>query len=506
MKRQLIMVFFLLMLFSSITLAFEPASKEDSALIRKRLVPLPVEYVFGTQSVRIDNRIKVVVMSENTETAKEIVEKIFPKWFITMPRLSTEKTSEAIPVDGYKLHIEKDTITITASNSGGILNALKTLRQLVEPNRDTEKVQYYIVPELDINDFPALGFRGMHLCWFPETDPVRIEQAIRLASYYKFNYIVLEMWGTYQFEKRPEFCWAEHSVDKKEIRRLVGIGRELGITLVPQFNLFGHASASRGCSSKHAILDFHPEYQPLFEPDGWTWCLSNPATRAVLTDLVLEFYDAFDNPPFFHIGCDEAYSAATCPVCRHADYGKLFIDHLTYFCNLLKERNCRTMMWHDMLIERTGSFAGYVAGGNARTAGLLDKLSKEMIICDWQYSAPKKDEQWPTTRFFKSQGFDVIVCPWNVRTGIESLGKLAVDEKLFGLLETTWHHLDGPGMRTMFATGARATWGTAHSGYDATEVDCHLRQVGWDMDKKNYRYEQTGIYPWQLNPRPSGGR
>lgn len=164
------------------------------------------------------------------------------------------------------------------------------------------------------------------------------------------------------------------------------------------------------------------------------------------------------------------------------------------------------MMWHDMLIKPEGEFKGYVAFGNDRTAGLLDKLPKEMILCDWQYEAPKKDEKWPTARYFKEKGFDTIVCPWNVRTGIESLGALAKEEKLFGLLETTWHHLDGATMRTMFATGARAAWGTDHSGYDAGEVDGHLRQVGWDMDKSRYGYEQTGIYPWQLNPRPSGGR
>ena len=422
-----------------------------------------------------------------------------------MPQITVTQATETIAADGYKIVAEGNAMTISASDRGGVLNALKTLRQLAEPNHDTETVQRYTVPALEISDAPALAFRGLHLCWFPETDPARIEQAIRLAAYYKFNYVVLEMWGTYKYEKRPDFCWSEYAVGKDEIRRLVGMGRELGVTLFPQFNLFGHASASRGSTGKHAILDFHPEYQPLFEEDGWSWCLSNPATRGVLTDIVLELYDAFDNPPFFHLGCDEADSAGTCAQCRKTDYAALFLDHLTYFCNLFKERNCRTMMWHDMLVKRS-DFKGYVANGNDRTAGLLDRLPKEMIICDWQYSAPQKDETWPTSRFFNEKGFDTIVCPWNVRSGIESLGALARDEKMFGLLETTWHHLDGETMRTMFATGARSGWGTGHSGYDVVEVDQHIRQVGWDMDRERYHYEQTGVHSLQLEPRPAGPR
>lgn len=489
----------------SAAFAFEPASDADAQSWRKRLVPLPVSVEFGTQTVVLDDSLNVTVAADEPEAAQEIVAQKFRQYFKVNPQITAAKPTEEIPLDGYRIIAERNSLQITVSNVVGALNAMKTLRQLAEPNRDSETVRAFYVPELKISDAPALAFRGLHLCWFPETDPVRIEQSIRMAAYYKFNYVVLEMWGTFRFEKRPDFCWAESAVGKDEIRRLVEIGRAEGITLVPQLNLFGHASFSRSVSSKHAVLDFHPEYLPLFEPDGWTWCLSNPTTRGVLTDLALELYDAFDAPPFFHLGCDEAHSAGTCPQCRKVDYLALLTDHLTYFNDLFKERGAKTMMWHDMLAARS-EFPGYVANGVAQTAGLIDRLPKDIVVCDWQYGAPKQNETWPTTRYFKEKGFDVVVCPWNVRAGIESLGKLACDEKLFGLLETTWHHLDGAEMRTIFATGARSAWGTAHSGYDVGEVDSHLRQVGWDMDLERYRYEQTGVVPFQITPRPAGGR
>lgn len=482
--------------------AFEPLGGRETALLKAKLSPPPQKIEFGSEVVRLDESLDVTLdLPAGTDSVP--FEKFFAAWFGKKPVFQTvEEEGKNVPADGYRAEASGKSLRIAASNAAGLLNALKTLRQLAEANRGTATLEYWFVPELKIEDAPAASFRGIHLCWFPETNPWRIEQGIRMAAYYKFNYCVLELWGVYRFEKHPDFCWSEYAVDKKEIRRLVALGRELGITLLPQFNLFGHASAARGSSGKHAILDFAPQYAPLFEPDGWTWCLSNPETRRALTDVVLELYDAFDAPPYFHLGCDEALSAATCRDCRRADYAALLLDHLVYFNNLLKERSCRTMLWHDMLIKPEGDFKGYVANGNDSTAGLLDKLPKEMIICDWQYDKPREKERWPTMRFFKEKGFDVIACPWNNPAGMVSQGALVRDEKLFGILCTTWHHFYGDKMFQMLAVGARAAWGTERAGMTLEHFSTHLRQIGSDAGVK--RYIDTGIHAWQVEPLTSG--
>ena len=69
----------------------------------------------------------------------------------------------------------------------GLLNAFKTLRQLAEVQRGTEKVTGYFLVQCEINDAPAMEFRGIHLCIFPETPLWDIEKQIRLAAYHKFN-------------------------------------------------------------------------------------------------------------------------------------------------------------------------------------------------------------------------------------------------------------------------------------------------------------------------------
>ena len=256
-----------------------------------------------------------IVLRSNTDESATVVDVFAASWN-ARPQVSFEKVELPIVADGYGLTVAEDACTIGASSKSGVLNALNAMRQLVESERGVMTSSKWHVPCVEINDFPSLAFRGMHICWFPETPAWEIEKLIRLAAYFRYNYIVLESWGVVKLESHPEFCWDEFAVRKDEIRRLVRLCRSLGVTLCPQVNIFGHATASRVNSSKHVLLDAHPEYAPLFEADGWTWCISNPFTRKYLSDIVLEFQELFGNPPYFHIGCDEAYNAGNCSLCQ----------------------------------------------------------------------------------------------------------------------------------------------------------------------------------------------
>ena len=69
---------------------------------------------------------------------------------------------------------------------------------------------------------------------------------------------------------------------KKQIAPLIDEGKAMGMEFIPMFNHLGHASQSRSISGKHTVLDQNPKLETLFEPDGWTWCLSNPDTLKLL--------------------------------------------------------------------------------------------------------------------------------------------------------------------------------------------------------------------------------
>ena len=476
--------------------------EDTDPILLKRFIPRPKNVKLNDdREVIFDDKLSVEIELRNADNGvKKKTSDLFKQYFNIIPTVSVIQKLDAPAGEAYKIKASGTFVTLSASNFIGIRYACNTLRQLAEVHSKTGDFAYYSIPETEIDDAPAMAFRGLHLCWFPETETIQIEQYIRWASYYKFNHIIIEFWATFPFASHPEFNWQEYSATPGDIRRLVKLGKELGVTLIPQLNIFGHASGSRGGSGKHAPLDFFPEFQSLFEPNGWVWCLSNPATRKLLTDIVLETLEAFDYPPYYHIGGDEADGAAECRSCRHSDYKALLIDHLTFFHKLLAEKNCRMMMWHDMLIQSNDPrWKGYVANGTPRMNGVLNALPKDIIICDWQYGSPKENETWPTMPYFKKQGFQVLACPWNNVENIKSLGETVVKTDLDGLLCTTWHSPSYNQLLNIMMYGAQATWSTTpYTSVNGTMGMRHLRQIGWDIPNK--KYQNTGVHEWQVRP------
>ncbi|MDX9868758.1 MAG: glycoside hydrolase family 20 zincin-like fold domain-containing protein [Kiritimatiellia bacterium] len=480
-----------------------PLEQREERFLKARLVPAPQSVTFTDgPRVVLDGTLRVTIAcATNGGSAVAETRRVFKEWFGHAPGIvPLPAGADGLPrkPDAYRIAASAGTLSIEAADSGGVRNALRTLRQLAEPLRGTREVEAYALPETRIEDAPAMAFRGFHICWFPENTPVEIERFIRLAAYYKMNYVVIEPWGMFVSGRRPGLAWPEAGMTRKAVRHLVKVADSLGVTLIPQFNVLGHASGARSCCHKHAVLDLNPALQPLFEPLGWSWCLSNPETVRLIEERVADLHEAFGRPPFFHAGCDEAEDMGTCSACRRTDYPARVRDYLTRLRDLLAARGCRMMIWHDMLLQAGDPrWKGFYANGKEYAEPLLQGLPRDIVICDWYYGAPNKEGTWPTLRYFKEKGFGVLSCPWEDLEGYRGLSQAVVSEGLDGMLSTTWHHLYGRGMMGIYFRAAHAMWGTRPSGGHETLVFAHhLRQVGWDVPVRTY--EETGTYHTQL--------
>ena len=455
--------------------------------------------------VRLDGSQRLTVRCGDPAAA-DWVRRHAKLWFGFEPQVERGEPVRTGGEEGYRLVAGPDGIVIEAKSLQGVRYAMFTLRQVAERDSSGYRVKYFRLPALTVEDEPALGFRGLHLCWFPELSADLIEREIRVAAAYKFNAVVIESWGVFRSERHPWFGWRDGPMTKPVIRHLVEVARDLGVTLVPQVNVFGHASASRSCTGKHAALDFAPEMQSLFEPgggalgsmsSGWNWCLSNPAAVETVRDLVVELHEAFGNPPYFHIGCDEA-EEPSCANCRAEPYAQLVCRHIAGISELLKSRGARAMMWHDMLLKGGDPrWKGFYANGSDETARLPQMLPKDVIVCDWYYGndpgggSAEKDRRsitgtYPTLDYFaRTCGFDTLTCPWEEPNGIRAQTKYARETGLFGVLETTWHHFGGERFPRMMQVSACGAWGRGerlNNGHFATV----WRQCGWDMGRQTY--------------------
>lgn len=426
--------------------------------VRARLFPRPRKIWLSEGFCVLDCGVPVELAGAGDA---DMVEKAFAGYW-NAKAIVRHSGGSGLSGEAYRIDVSPGGIRIESGSGSALRYALLTLRQMAEMERGRPGAVRCLLPCCRIEDSPACAFRAIHFCIMPESDPCRIESSIRMAAYCKYNHVILEPWGVFPFQSHPEAGWAEMKWPREAFGHLLRVAEECGITLIPQLNLFGHAAFSRVGSAKHAVLDFHPEWEPLYEPGGWSYCLSNMETRKILTDLALELFEFFGKPRFFHVGGDESYDFQTCAACAAADPNRLILDHLQHFHDLFAGHGCRIMMWHDMLLMKDDPrWNGCIAFGDGRTRGILEKLPRDIIIADWQYSrAPQDnpDHEFPTANYLQECGFDVVLCPWMEAEGAFQAGAQIEKHRLFGLLQTTWNTAYQKNFATMIAAGAIAAW------------------------------------------------
>ena len=133
--------------------------------------------------------LKEVTLSCPDDDAPMWAQKHLREWYGEYaPRVVPVLGRKAGGAEGeYELEIGRKEVKIKAGTLQGVRYALYSLRQLAIPSRGTAKVSGWIVPIATVKDRPGLAFRGIHICWFHETEPWEVERLVRRAAYHKLN-------------------------------------------------------------------------------------------------------------------------------------------------------------------------------------------------------------------------------------------------------------------------------------------------------------------------------
>lgn len=335
----------------------------------------------------------------------------------------------------YAINVEKEGVAIAASNEKNLIYGYLTLLDCIVCEEEGQAK----LPCCEFAETPEIENRFIHYCVFPDTPFWEFSRFVRLCGALKYTHIVIEFWGMIKYDCLGELSW-KHAFTKDEVSKIAKEARDLGISIIPMINHWGHATQSRVMHGKHVVLSQNPSLQYLFSDDGWCWSIKNKKTRELLRTIRNELIDLFGNVEYFHIGCDEAYGFG---------YSREEMDEISTFINEtaeeLEERNIKTIMWADMLLYSENKTIYAAAPDREHSEYMMSRISKKVIMADWQYGAV--DVPVESSVCLKNAGFKVLLCPWDRGYQTSAVSAQTVkSEELFGIMHTTWHTLSS-GMR-----------------------------------------------------------
>jgi hexosaminidase len=268
--------------------------------------------------------------------------------------------------EGYWLSVTNNKVLISGKTAKGVFYGIQTLRQLL-PVSFESGTDPLTIPAVTIKDNPRFPYRGMHLDVTRHMFPVDfVKKYIDLIAMHKMNtlhwHLTDDQGWRIEIKKYPKLTQVgskrygtikgrlhqETGNDEieyggyytqEEVKEIVKYAAQRHITVIPEIELPGHASAAiasypflscfpneptvvtNNMGSK-AGKEFQAKGNPKIVQETWgvfddVFCAGNEKTFAFLEDVLAEIIPLFPSE-YIHIGGDECPKSnwKRCPACQ----------------------------------------------------------------------------------------------------------------------------------------------------------------------------------------------
>ncbi|MEK7782157.1 MAG: family 20 glycosylhydrolase [Verrucomicrobiota bacterium] len=314
--------------------------------------------------------------------------------------------------EGYLLTIDRRGVRIEYRETGGLLAAGATLRQLLREYGRR-------LPCLKIRDWPDFARRGVMLDIsrgrVPKLETL-LDLVERLADF-KINEFQLYTEHTFAYRRYKSVWQSWGALTAAEIRTLDARCRELGIDLVPNQNSFGHLRYFLEHPKVKQLAEVSAPYEGStgdFLRFPTTLAPNHPGTIKFIRELYDELLPNFSSK-FLNVGCDETWDLGrgqSKKLCERRGKGRVYVDFLKQIQREAAKRGCRMMFWGDIilhhpeLIPELASLGVPPSGGSGRPP---KGGTPNLIALNWGYEATHPFEKEAAT-FAKSK-VPFYVCP-----------------------------------------------------------------------------------------------
>ena len=370
------------------------------------LYPLPQKFQCDeSERISVDALCSYTADCADGAAAGEILAEKFLE--LTGTQLTAKETGEfcfrfdkEIPVNGYKLTVSRENITIAASDLRGFVMGAERFVELMDADS---------VPVCTVEDAPFMPMRGVHLMMPSVAEMPYVKRVIKyILSPGGYNFIILEMAGCMRFDSHPEIAerfmeavqkgrsgeWPRlpHAsvgdstvLEKDEVREFLAYIRRFGIEPIPEIQSLGHVEfltlahpeiAERpAVEQKTQDVDTRLTDKIGSEFYASSYCPSNPKSYEILFDLIDELVEVFQPKEYVHMGHDEVVRLGICPICSQKDPAELFAQDVNKIHDYLAKKGLKMMIWSDMLQPLE-----YYTKGSAPA---IDKIPKDIVMLDF---------------------------------------------------------------------------------------------------------------------------
>ena len=258
------------------------------------------------------------------------------------------------------------------------------------------------------------------------------------------NVIILEVDYNFAFKSHPELRRGKDPITRDGARRFAALCRKLNIRLIPEFQSVGHQSWK---AETFPLLTVYPQFD--LTPGAFPsnegiycreWDVLNPEVWRVVFALMDEIIDAF-RADAMHVGMDEVFllGSEKWPATKGQDPAQLFAKAVNQsHTHLVRKRKIEMLMWGDRLIDGKKYDLGEWEAATNGTAGAIDLIPKDIIVCPWHYE-PR--ESYQSIPMFINKGFRVLPAGWKNLDATKALidfSRRHAGPKLLGYIFTTW--------------------------------------------------------------------
>jgi hypothetical protein len=279
----------------------------------------------------------------------------FQKW----DQMSRPLRGDSLSREGYRLLVSDEGVLLHGNDEEGLMNAGKTLRQLLEDGHE--------VPGLEIEDHPLLPYRAMHLDfkgWPPKFD--YLKWVVETLANLKINVILLEYEAAFNFPSQPGL--AHHgALTPDEVGELDVLATDLGVTLIPLVPCLGNMGHVLRLP-EYASLREHPDFYQQF-------CPVNPSSIEIVTAMMEDLVNVHQGK-WFHMGGDDTRLLGSNPASEQrakqlGGRSALYLEYIGRVARYLMHRGKHPLIWDDMFRKMSDE--------------QIKWLPPEAILTFWQY-------------------------------------------------------------------------------------------------------------------------